>query len=289
VRLLTNPIFLRMGLVMIAAISAFVLGAIIIHRMRKDLSEEAGSLTQSPLAAEGLPIHSYHAVIQELKQQKHELTALQQAERRKAKASDTLSSTVLANLSCGVVFFSSSGLARKANPAARELLGFASPIGMGAADLFRNAVICKDGGSGEDEAPNVSDALAPALTGKSVIRGLVLDMVTPKGERRVFELTASPVVAEDASLMGTAVVLTDRTEVARIQRDEITHRELSAEMALALRTSLTTISGYAQQLAKSGDPELARQLANDIGNEAAQLDRNLGSFLIGRKAVTASS
>ena len=45
-------------------------------------------------------------------------------------------------------------------------------------------------------------------------------------------------------------------------------------MALQLRTSLTTISGFAQQLANNRDPELAQQLANDIAQEAAQLDRS---------------
>jgi len=50
-------------------------------------------------------------------------------------------------------------------------------------------------------------------------------------------------------------------------------------MALDLRTSLTTISGYAQQLARNRDPELAPQLAADIAAEAARLDRHIGGFL----------
>jgi signal transduction histidine kinase len=50
-------------------------------------------------------------------------------------------------------------------------------------------------------------------------------------------------------------------------------------MALDLRTSLTTISGYAQQLAQNRDPELAAQLAADIASEAARLDRHIGGFL----------
>jgi signal transduction histidine kinase len=50
-------------------------------------------------------------------------------------------------------------------------------------------------------------------------------------------------------------------------------------MALELRTSLATISGYAQQLACNRDPEFAQQLATDIAGEAARLDRNIGGFL----------
>ena len=100
-------------------------------------------------------MHAYHAVIQQLKQQKHELTTLQLAERRKAKASDTLSSTILSNLSCGVLFFNPSGLVRQANAAARTLLGFASPVGLQAADLLpRGAAV------GEAQVPE-----PPQLTG----------------------------------------------------------------------------------------------------------------------------
>ena len=57
-------------------------------------------------------------------------------------------------------------------------------------------------------------------------------------------------------------------------------------MALGLRNSLASIAGYAQQLAKSRDPELARQLADDIASEAAQLDRTIGSFLAGAKSAS---
>jgi PAS domain-containing protein len=286
VKLLLNPMVLRLGMLLVIATVAFVLGAIAIRRMRKSLIGETDSYAQSPLAAEGLPIHSYHAVIQQLKQQKHELTALQLAARRKAKASDTLSATVLANLSCGVLFFNASGLVRQANSMARQLLGFASPVGMRAGELFRTATLQE---SGAGSASNVEEAVAPAVRGESVVRGLVLDYISPEGIRRVLDLTVSPVLAEDASLMGTTFVLTDRTEISRIRHDQELREEVSAEMALGLRNSLTTIAGCAQQLAHSRDTGLARQLADDIANEAAQLDRTIGSFLAGPKAATTNS
>ena len=285
-RLLTNPLVLRLGLLLLITLAAFVVGAIAIRRTRKSLVGESDSFTQSPLSAEGLPIHSYHAVIQQLKQQKHELTTLQLAARRKAKASDTLSATVLANLSCGVLFFNASGLVRQANSMARQLLGFASPVGMRPAELFRTATLRESGAGGPS---SVEQAVAPAVRGESVVRGLVLDYVDPEGIRRVLDLTVSPVLAEDASLMGTTFVLTDRTEISRIRHDQEIREEVSAEMALGLRSSLTTIAGYAQQLAQSRDTGLARQLADDIAKEAAQLDRTIGSFLAGAKAATTSS
>ena len=283
-KFLLNPMVLRLGMLLMIAIVAFVLGAIAIRRMRKSMVTETASFSQSPMSADGLPVHSYHAVIQQLKQQKHELAALQQADRRKAKASDTLSATVLANLSCGVIFFNASGLVRQANSMARQLLGFASPIGMRANELFRNATFL------DSRATTLDEALAPAVTGQSVVRGLVLNYTSPDGTKRVLDLTVSPVLGEDASLMGTTCVLTDRTEIARIRQDQEMRQEVSAEMALELRGSLTTIAGFAQQLAHTRDNEMARQIADDIASEAAQLDRTIGSFLSGSvKAASTSS
>jgi nitrogen-specific signal transduction histidine kinase len=237
-----------------------------------------------------LPVHAYHAVIQQLKQQKHELTTQQLSERRKAKASDTLSSTILSNLSCGVLFFNTSGLVRQANAAARELLGFASPVGLDVGDLFRMATLRPENNTpGSGSGSSVEQALAPALAGKSAVRGLVVNYFTRDGESHVLEVTASPVLAEDASLMGTTLVLTDKTDIERIRHDQRMHQEVSSELALGLRDSLTTIAGYAQQLACSRDSELAHQLADGIAREAANLDRTIGSFLGGAQAATTSS
>ncbi|MGA7290447.1 MAG: PAS domain-containing protein, partial [Terriglobales bacterium] len=234
------------------------------------------------------------------KQQKHELSAQQLAERRKAKASDTLSSTILSNLSCGVLFLNTSGLVRQTNAAARKLLGFASPVGLHSSDLFRSARLRPENNallstsekttSGATMSQlTVEEALAPALAGKSAVRGLLLNYVTRDGENHVIELTASPVLGEDASLMGTTLVLTDKTDIERIRHEQKLRQEISSELALGLRDSLTTIAGYAQQLACSRDADLARQLADSIAQEAAQLDRTIGSFLGGARAATTSS
>jgi nitrogen-specific signal transduction histidine kinase len=290
VNLLTNPMVLRMAMLLFAAMVAFGLGLFVIRRLRKSLVSEPDSLNHAPLAAEGLPVHAYHAVIQQLKQQKHELATQQLAERRKAKASDTLSSTILSNLSCGVLFLNTSGLVRQANSAARSLLGFASPVGLQSADLFRAATLRPEINSPASASqPSVEQALAPALAGKSVVRGLVLNYFARDGASHVLEVTASPVMAEDGSLMGTTLVLTDKTDIERIRHDQKMHQEISSELALGLRDSLTTIAGYAQQLACSRDHELARQLADSIAHEAAQLDRTIGSFLGGARAAATTS
>lgn len=281
---LINPVVLRMALLFVCCSTAFVLGLFLVRKLRKNVTAETEALQHAPLAPEGLPVHAYHAVIQQLKQQKHALAAQQMSERRKAKASDNLSSTVLANLSSGVLFFNTTGLVRQANAAARQILGFASPVGLHMADLFRTATLRDPDGD-----TSVEQALAPAVLGKGAVRGLLVKYVTRDGESRALELTASPVLADDASLMGTTLVLNDKTDIEQIRRDQRLRQEISAELALALRDSLSMIAGSAQQLARSRDPELARHLADSIAHEAAQLDRRIGSFLGGAKAAATGS
>jgi PAS domain-containing protein len=288
VRLLTNPLLLRMVLLLLSGLTAFGFGWFAIRRMKRNVTAESESLQHEPLAAEGLPVHAYHAVIQQLKQQKHELAAQQLSERRKARASETLSSTVLANLSSGVLILNTAGLVRQANAAARQLLGFASPVGLHLTDLFRAATL-RAAPDGMGAGASIEQALAPALSGHGAVRSLLVNHATRDGETRVLEVTASSVLADDASFLGTALVLTDRTDIERIRHEQRVQREASAELVLGLKNSLETITGYAEQLACNKDPEQVRQLAGSIANEASHLERTIGGFLEGVRAATAGS
>jgi signal transduction histidine kinase len=58
---------------------------------------------------------------------------------------------------------------------------------------------------------------------------------------------------------------------------------------LELRTSLATIAGCAQQLARNREPELAPELAADIASEAARLDRHIGGFLAAKRTAAGAA
>jgi hypothetical protein len=138
-KVLLNPVVMRMGLLMPLAVAAFVLGAFAIRRLRSNLVADPELRSLPPLSKPALPVHADHAVIQQviqqLEQQKHELTAQPLAERRRAQASDTLQATVLP-----------------------------SPTGMNAAELFRNATIRPET-NGADGGPSFEQAVAPARAG----------------------------------------------------------------------------------------------------------------------------
>ena len=278
---LTNPIMVRMALMLFAAGIAFVIGMLLMRRLRRSMVEDA-SFTGNAPSPESFPLHTYHAVIQQLKQQKHELLSLQQLERRRAKTSENISAAVLSNLSSGVMFLTPNGLVRQANAAARRILGFASPAGLSAAEVFRNATLMSGGNK------KLAEAVETSLKEKLPSRRLAAEYLTPSGDQRVLDITVTSVHAPDGEVLGAACLINDRTEMADVLREQELRGEMSAEMALDLRNSLTTISGYAQQLAASRDAGLARQLAADIAAEAAQLDRRIGGFLAGARAAKAS-
>ncbi len=282
--LLGNPIVLRMAALLLVSGFAFVFGLTVIKRLRKNLTEES-TWDGGSSSVESLPLHTYHAVIQQLKQQKHELQSLQLVERKRAKSTENISAAVLSNLSSGVMFFAPNGLVRQANSAAKHILGFASLVGMSPGEIFRQPAQTTP----SNPPGIVAEAVQACLRESATSGRIELEYVTPSGAKRFLEITLTAVNSASDDVLGAACLINDKTEVTLIHQQQVLRGEMSAEMALALRTSLTTISGYAQQLAASRDPELARQIAADIASEAAQLNHTIGGFLAGPRPAKSAA
>ncbi|HKV80627.1 MAG TPA: PAS domain-containing protein [Candidatus Sulfotelmatobacter sp.] len=288
--------FLRAAVVLFCAGFAFFLVLFFMRRMRKQITDECEVPDGAALSLDTLPLHLYNTVIQQLKQQKHELLVQSQAEQKRARTSENFSHAVLANLSCGVLVFGANGLVRTANPAAKAILGFGSTTGMSAEDMFRGAeVYSAKSLDGVFSDETVEQAIGIAAEIHTVLREGIkrrqveADYKTPAGEKRYLSMAISQVPASDGTLLGVTCLINDLTELENIRRQQELQGEISAEMALQLRTSLTTISGYAQQLANNRDPEMAKEIATDIAHEAAQLDRTIGGFLTTKPKASGSS
>jgi nitrogen fixation/metabolism regulation signal transduction histidine kinase len=219
------------------------------------------------------------------------------AEQHRARTNENFSHSVLSNLSSGVLVFGANGLVKTANPAAKAILGFASTTGMSAEDIFRGAAVHLAHATRPVIFPDetIADPAGVAAEIDSVLREgskrrqVEADYETPAGEKRFLSMTVSRVPAVDGSLLGVACLINDLSELQNIRRQQELQGEISAEMALQLRTSLTTIAGFAQQLANNRDPELAKDLASDIAQEAAQLDRSIGGFLTTKPKAAAAA
>jgi PAS domain-containing protein len=290
-KLLANPLLLRAALVLFAAGGAFVVAIWAIRALRRNIAEEADLDSGPAPKLDALPLHLYNTVIQQLKQQKHELQVQTQAEQRRARTTENVSHAVLSNLSSGVLVFGINGLVKQANPAAKQILGFNSPSGMNAPDIFRGAEVRAQSSSAADSdglrdpQGQLAEEVNAVLREGSKSRQAEADYTTPAGVKLRIAVTVSPVPAADGSLIGAACLISDRTEFEQIRHQQQLHGEVSAEMALELRTSLATISGYAQQLARNREPDLAPQLAADIASEAARLDRHIGGFLATKRST----
>jgi PAS domain-containing protein len=296
VKILSNPILLRAAVVLFCSTFAFLLGLILMRRLRNSISEDAEISSEASPSLETLPLHLYNTVIQQLKQQKHELQVRSQSEQQRARTTETFSHAVLSNLSCGVLVLGTNGLVKTSNPAAKQILGFASTTGMSAEDIFRGAVISRgqavEAGvipdetcaENTDERVCVADEVDAVLREGGDRRQVEAEYETPAGEKRFLAVTVSPVPAEDGSLLGVACLINDLSELEHFRRQQELQGEISAEMALQVRTSLATISGHARQLAEHRDPVLAKQLATEIAHESAQLDRSIAGFLTQKRA-----
>jgi len=291
VKLLANPLLLRAGFVFFATGAAFVFAIWLMRSIRKNIADEADFNSGATPGLDALPLHLYNTVIQQLKQQKHDLQVQNQAEQRRTRTTENFSQAVLSNLNSGVVVFGLNGLVKQANPAAKTILGFSSPSSMSPEDIFRDAEVCSASssttalGNDRNSPGKLAEEIHAVLREGGKCRQVEADYTSPARRKIRIAVTVSPVPASDGSLLGAACLISDRSEFEHIRHQQELQGEISAEMALDLRTSLATIAGYAQQLARSRDPELAPQLAADIASEAARLDRHIGGFLAAKPSA----
>lgn len=302
-KLLENPQFMKIALT--AAIGTFffflilLLGYMLYRKLKNEVHGE--SLAQSPIRIaennSAFSLAAYEGVIRKLKDQEKELERLRRSERERAFESASMSEAVLSNLGSGVLLFSPAGLVRQANPAARSLLGYASPTGLHTRDVFRGVseVRLPVLPPGDDSLSALADqagslALVTAVEQSMKLgfsfRRLEADYVAPDGKQRVLGITISPVKGVTGDVLGAAVLVSDLTEIThlsrqvRLRENMASLGEMSAGIAHEFKNSLATISGYSQMLSADDATRAAdAQFAGKITAETASLSRIVNDFL----------
>jgi PAS domain-containing protein len=272
VRLLANPLFIRMAFGVALATGAFFLAIVAMRLLRRHMIES--ELPPNDLEKDGA-LYPFSAVIQQLKQQKFALQHEHQEQQRKAKNTEHVTAAVIASLPCGVLFIGANGLVRQANVAAKQILGFASPMGMNAEEIFRDARSVAEVGTWLRAA----DLLQNALRGHAHGGDVEFLYETPSGAARSLRLTTVQLRTPTGDSLGIAVIISDESAMARQRREELLRSETSAEMALELHTSLAIIRECASQISLTKDPDFARNLGKDIALEAERLSASVGGFL----------
>lgn len=300
-KLLENPQFMKIAVT--AAIGTllfcFVLlvGFLLYRKLRQELHGDSMSESSTRISENNsaFSLAAYEGVIRRLKEQEKELERLRKSERERASESASMSEAVLSNLSSGVILFNTASLVRQANPAARTLLGYASPTGLHARDAFK--------GVGEVRFPILAPgdtSLSPftGLVGAGVVvaavdlaarqgqsfRRLEADYMAPDGTARVLGITVSPVKGPGGEGQGAAVLVSDLTEITHLSRQVRLREsmaalgEMSAGIAHEFKNSLATISGYAQML-NADENDADGTFAAKIAAETSSLTRIVNDFL----------
>ena len=205
-------------------------------------------------------------------------------ERRRAKTSEHITTAIIANLPYGMLFTAPNGLVRQANFAARQILGFASPLGLSVGELFREARAISESGS----ELKVAEVFESALQGKAHPDNFESRYFAANGEDRTLKLTLIPVCESSGETLGVACAISDASELAELRQARVVNAETSAEMALELRTSLSTMREWAEQMSVTADPMRTRSLAADLSAEAERLNKLVGGFLAGRDKARAA-
>lgn len=213
-KLVTNPLFLHSAAVLFCASFAFLLGMIFMRLLRKSIQDEADISLDAP-AFEAMPLHVFNTVIRQLKQQQEDLKAQSRAEQQRTRTTERFAETAFANISCGVLRVGKNGLVKSSNPAAKRILGFASPVGMSIRDIFRSAATGSDSNSGVN-GPAISEELSNVL-GSGIRRDFQIGYQTPAGESRSLAITVAPVLSVEGAAVGAAYLIDDVTELTRFR------------------------------------------------------------------------
>jgi signal transduction histidine kinase len=284
--LLQNPVVLKSIIAFCLTCFFILIGFIVIRKIRQEIvvAEEPKRISGENT---GFSLAAYEGVITRLKEQERELATLRRSEAERARESATVSEAIVSNLPSGVILFNTTGLVRQANPAARALLGYASPSSMHLRGIFKSVSAVRfttdSTSTSADAAPadQLCSAIERSIRESVQHRRIEADYNTPAGEKRVLGINVSPVRHPSGEALGAACLLTDLTDITRLSEQMKLKEsmaalgEMSAGIAHEFKNSLATISGYAQMLAADGSSEFAIRIAD----ETANLSRIVSDFL----------
>ncbi|HEY6252113.1 MAG TPA: PAS domain-containing protein [Candidatus Angelobacter sp.] len=285
-KLLQNPMVFKLALLTTGCIAVLLLAILAIRRIRKSLQAEADSMRTAQGNA-GFALAAYEGLGRQLREQEKELQKLREQRQEETVVNGNITDAVLANLSCGVLFFDRIGTVRQANRAGKALLGYASPFSFHVRDLFRSVSRIKWPETGEEapaSAPLIHAIQESLRTGAPFHRAIV-DYRTPGGQKRVLALMASAVRGKGGEVLGLSCVLDDLTEITelsqQVHRDEnfASLGEISAGLANDFKKSLAMVRGHAQALLTEDSDAATRFHAEKVVAELDSLARLVDEFL----------
>jgi PAS domain S-box-containing protein len=252
----------------------FIVMVFLVHKAFKDQRKSEGFVPKSPRVEDesGFAMAAMQGVIAKMKEQEKELVELRQVAERRARESARLSENVLREMPSGLLVFSRDGFLTTANPAVRKLLGV---------DTWARRRYPEILGPDSSLARHVQECLETAR----VVAQESVEYETPAGRKLALGVSLSPLRDPNGEVEGAICLLTDLTEMQKLQETVRLKEHLaalgamSAGIAHELKNSLATISGYAQLVRDSGLPEEDAEYARKLVAEIRALTQVVGDFL----------
>lgn len=191
-KLLANPVMMQAAGLLFLICGIIVVGAFALKTARKDLVSNGKSISGSPRAdANNFALATCQSVISGLKQNIQQLQQSIAEEKNRAAVVEKSANLLLENIETGVVVIGQNLLVQAANPAAKRLLGYQSPLNMHTKELFRG-LRTVELPSTNGALTGISQAIRDVITNQAEYRGVPASYSTPSGEARTFHLTLLP-------------------------------------------------------------------------------------------------
>lgn len=191
--MLANPVMIQTFGLGFFVFFTVVVGVILMRSMRKKMMADLAPMDEKPRTdGPGFPLATYQGVIASLKEKEKQLQFQLAGEASRFGILETINSTVLDNISTGVMMFSSNLMVQKANPSARSILGYASPLNMHVKEVFRGLQTVElpstNGALG-----GIAQAIRDVFVQRASYHGVPATYSSPSGDQKTLKLAILPV------------------------------------------------------------------------------------------------
>lgn len=275
-----NCLARTVGLLVAFLVTLFLIRSVLrpYRLMMKKAQEEKITSTLKKRSEEGnadVAVRIFEQVIAELKKKEATLQGLYAETNRKAKDLESYNEYILRSIGSGMIICDTRGKITRLNNSAQKILGLSErdAVGKHYRTLFK-------------EKTAMCSLIETALSEKKICSVPEMEMSKTDGENIWVGLTASVIKDRQNEMLGVALLLTDVTEIKRLQYQVAFKEkmaalgEMSSGLAHELRNSMGAVLGFAKLLKKEGaDPGSAREIVDGILNETMSVESLIQRFL----------
>ncbi len=275
-----NTLARTVGLLFAFLVTLFLIRSVLrpYRLMMKKAQEERITSVLEKKSEEGsadVALRIFEQVIAELKRKEATLQRLYAETNRKAKDLESYNEYILRSIGSGMIICDTEGRITQLNDSAQRILDLfkEDTTGRHYRTLFRGkGVLC-----------SLIERTLSEKRGSSVAE---MEISKTDGENIWVGITTSVVRDEKNEVLGVVLLLTDVTEIKRLQQEVVFKEkmaalgETSSRLAHELRNSMGAVLGFAKLLQKkAADPLSTREIVDGILNEAMSMESLIQRFL----------